>query len=243
MLAVSLLLAAALLTPSSEPSVYRAEFVRAAPGRLLELIDYVKAQLPAYERAGETRPFVLRHSQGDHWDLLLLVPLGDRVSDAFSADRLSKRESAGISGADRDRKWRELVAWHEELYVKGPALADVRREFESAGLAHVEIFQALGGGYEPLRREREMEAAFNTNIGRATLLLFERETTLGGAPWDMFTIDLYRDLKHYADAATAPLEKQDAAARAAGFASSAVIGPTMRTFIGTHHDTIASVVR
>jgi hypothetical protein len=243
MLALSLIVAAAMLPAPAEHALYRAEFVRATPGRLLELIDYVKAQLPAYESAGEARPFVLRHSQGDQWDLLLLLPLGDRVSDAFSADRIKKRESAGLEGSTRDRKWRELVAWHEDLYVNGPSLADVRKEFENAGLAHVEIFQALGGAYDALRREREMEAAFNRNIGRANLLLFERETAVGGAPWDMFTIDLYRDLKHYADATTAPTDRQDEAARAAGFASSAVIGPTMRTYIGTHHDTIASVVR
>jgi hypothetical protein len=186
---------------------------------------------------------VLRHSQGDQWDLLLLVPLGESVNDAFSAARMSRREGAGVAGEKHDRKWRELVAWHEEVYVNGPSLVDVRKEFESAGLAHVEIFQALGGAYDALRREREMEAAFNRNIGRANLLLFEREPAIGGAPWDMFTIDLYRDLKHYADATTAPPEKQDEAARAAGFTSSAVIGPTMRTYIGTHHDTIASVVR
>lgn len=243
MLAHSLVVAAAMLSSPAENALYRAEFVRASPGRLLELIDYVKAQLPAFESAGEARPFVLRHSQGDQWDLLLLIPLGDRVSDAFSAEQMTRRESAGLAGSARDRKWRELVAWHEELYVSGPSLPDVRKEFESAGLAHVEIFQALGGAYDALRREREMEAAFNRNIGRANLLLFERETAIGGAPWDMFTIDLYRDLKHYADATTAPPERQDEAARSAGFASSAVIGPTMRTYIGTHHDTIASVVR
>ena len=243
MLALTLLLSATTFASPAEHALYRVEFVRAAPGRLLELIDYVKAQLPLYESAGEVRPFVLRHSQGDQWDLLLLVPLGDRLTDAFSSDRVSKRERAGLTGEMRDRKWKEIVAWHEELYVSGPSLADVRREFESAGLAHVEIFQALGGAYDALRREREMEAAFNRNIGRATLLLFEREMAIGGAPWDMFTIDLYRDLKHYADATTAPPERQEEAARAAGFASSAVIGPTMRTYIGTHHDTIASIIR
>lgn len=236
---------AALASHSLAPAqpLYRAEFLQAAPGRLLELIDFIKAELPAYDAAGEARPVLMRHSQGDRWDLLLLVPIGDDVSAYFSAARTGRREGAGLAGATRSQRWRELVSWHEELYVRGPALADVRREFDAAGLAHIEIFQAFPGHYDELKRERDMEAAFNEHAGRTRLLLFERELSLGGAPWDMFTIDLYRDLKHYADASTIPPDAGDAAARKAGFESSAMIGPTLRRHISTHHDTIAGVVK
>src|SRR5260370_17812753 len=75
-----LLLSAALLARFSVPasdssSLYRILLLRAAPGRLLEVIDLYKRQLPVYDRGGESRPFLLRHSQGDQWDLRLLFPM------------------------------------------------------------------------------------------------------------------------------------------------------------------------
>jgi hypothetical protein len=110
-------------------------------------------------------------------------------------------------------------------------------------LAHIEIFQALSGHYDDLKKERAMEAAFNEYAGRTHLLYFERDASLGGGAWDMFTIDLYRDLKHYAESSAFTPEAGDAAARKAGFESSAMIGPTLRKHISTHHDTIAGVVK
>ena len=242
-LVVAFSLLATVAGAAQEPTLYRAEFVQAAPGRLLELVEFYRSSLPLYDASGEARPIMMRHSQGDRWDLMLLVPLGNNASAYLSTERTSRRERAGLRGAERDRRWRDLVAWHEELYVRGPSLEDVKKEFDSAGLAHIEIFQALPGHYDELKQERGMEAAFNAYVGRAHLLLFERDVSLGGAPWDMFTIDTYRYLRHYAESSAFSQEAGDAAARKAGFESSAQIGPTMRQHISTHHDTIAGVVR
>ena len=225
------------------PALYRAEFLQATPGRLLDLIDFLKGQNAAYDQAGESRPFLMRHSQGDRWDLMLLVPMGENSATYFSSDRATRRERAGLSGARRDAKIRELVAWHEELYVRGPSLEDVKREYDASGFAHIEIFQALAGHFDALKNEREMEAAFNANLGRAKLLYFERDPALGGAGWDMFTIDFYRDLQHYAQSSAFTPEAGDAAARKAGFEGSAMIGPTLRRHISTHHDTLAGTVK
>lgn len=60
-----------------------------------------------------------------------------------------------------------------------------------------------------------------------------------GAAWDIFTIGVFRDLKHYAESADVPSQDQQAAARAAGFDSPAQIGPYLRRFIREHHDTLA----
>lgn len=229
----------------AQSTLYRAEFVQAAPGRLLDLIDLYQGRRPAYDAAAEPRPLMLRHSQGDRWDLLLLVPLGDVTY--FSADRAARRErvwsGSGMARAEFDRKLRELVAWREELYVQGPPLEEVNRAFAAAGFAHIEIFQALPGAYDALRRERDMEDAFNQAADRSRLLVFTRDPDLGGAPWDLFTIDLYRDLGHYAQSSTLPAATADSAARAAGFSGQADIGPTLRRYIARHHDTLAGIVR
>ncbi len=62
--------------PSDEPYLYRILLVRAAPGRLLDLIERFQLRMAAYEAAGEGRPHLMRHSQGDQWDLMLIFPHG-----------------------------------------------------------------------------------------------------------------------------------------------------------------------
>ena len=84
-----------LLIPSLTPSVtaeslsseqtylYRATFVRAAPGKLLDLIDLFKNRMSVYETSGDKRPFWWRHTQGDQWDLMMLYPM-DSYTDVKS---------------------------------------------------------------------------------------------------------------------------------------------------------------
>ena len=70
-----LLIAVLLIVPglsvrAAEPGyLYNARFVQAAPGRLLELIDTFKKQSSAWAAAGDEAPLIIRHTQGDKWDL------------------------------------------------------------------------------------------------------------------------------------------------------------------------------
>lgn len=51
---------------------YKVTTIRAATGALAELLDW-EAQLSAseyYDEAGQDRPLLMRHSQGDQWDLI-----------------------------------------------------------------------------------------------------------------------------------------------------------------------------
>jgi hypothetical protein len=50
-------------------------------------------------------------------------------------------------------------------------------------------------------------------------------------------------LKHYAQAADVPPAEADAAAKSAGFESTAQIGPYLRTLIALHHDTLAAAIK
>ena len=102
------------------------------------------------------------------------------------------------------------------------------------------MFHALPGRHGGLRHEREMENAYQRELARPQNFIFVRDQ---GASWDLFTIGVYRNLKHYAESADIPQEKQDAAAKAAGFESAAQIGPYLRTFISSHHDTLAAAVK
>jgi len=221
---LALLLCLVVAQPPAE--AYRALFVRAAPGRLVELVDLVKARRDSAP-AG-TRPVLLRHAQGDQWDLVLLQPIGS-LSRYFAVDH---------SGPDP--LWDRLVAWQEELFASGPPLEEFQATAGRAGYFHLEIFVALAGERDSLRAERAMENVFLKAVGKPGNFVFTR---LAGASWDLFTVGFYRDLQDYAAPTGRTPEQEEAAARAAGFVSREAIGPYLRRFINGHHDTIGSVVR
>jgi len=238
-------IALASVTSAAEgQTLYRAMFVRAAPGRLLDIIALYKERVVVFEAAGDEAPLWMRHSQGDQWDLMFLFPM-ESFTEYFSRERVARRASAAKeqslpAPADFRQMVRERMAWHEEVFVEGPSVADVKKAFEGTGLFHVEMFTALPGKQSELRREREMENAFLEKIGRPKSLIF---THVEGAGWDLFSIGFYRDLKHFAESGDVPREKLESAARAAGFLGVDAIGPFLRTLIATHHDTLAVPVK
>lgn len=238
-----LFLVVLVATTANADYLYKAMFVRAAPGKLLELIALYKERMPVYDAAGDLRPFWMRHSQGDQWDLMFLFPM-ESYGEYFKPERMAKRQQAADkSGVPQDqfaKKFYALAAWHEEVFVEGPALVQVQKAFDGMGFFHVEIFIALPGKQADLYREREMENAYQKVLDRPENLIFTHDQ---GAAWDLFTIGGYRDLKHYAESADIPAEKQEQAARAAGFDGADKIGPYLRTLIQLHHDTLAVAVK
>ncbi len=242
--AIALALATAQAPSAQAPAeLYRFVLIQAAPGRLLELIDLYKRRLPVIQAGGDELPIIVRHSQGDRWDLLVIYPSGSFTS-YYSAERLSKREAAanasGVSNGEFARQFYNLVAWHEDVYVDGPAVADLRAYLKDAPLVHFEMMQALAGKRDALIDERRRESAFNEQRGRPRSLIFTHEQ---GAAWDVITLDAYRDWRHYAEQETIPRDVNDAAAKKAGFENADAIGPYMRTLISSHHDTIGTLVR
>ena len=99
-----LLLMILVLVPASSSAatsgyLYKTKLVQAAPGRLLDLIELHKSSLTEYRRTGDEQPLMMRHSQGDRWDLLLLIPMKS-YADYYSPERVSKRSQLSISELD-----------------------------------------------------------------------------------------------------------------------------------------------
>ena len=201
---------------------YRMSLMRAAPGRQADLVKTIAAKAAAAP-AGE-RPLVLKHSQGDQWDLLVLTPMPQGAMKTGQAD----------ASASAD-----FVAWQEDEIVRGPDLSTIDG-FLGAGLYHVEMFHALAGKTGALVHEREMENSYLKAVGRPANAIFTRDW---GASWDSFTIGAYRNWKHYAERDDITKERALAAARSAGFENDDSIGPYLRSLILDHHDTLTTPVR
>jgi hypothetical protein len=228
--------------PQDATSAYRTLLVQAAPGRLQDLLDALAGRLEAYRTAGEERPLILRHSQGDHWDLMLLFPIGS-LADYFGGARAARWERVARAGtpteAEFERRLEPLIEWREEVFVEGPSLAVLRARDEGAGFYHAEMFVALAGRRQDLLEERRMENRYLEAIGREPNLIFTR---IAGAAWDCFTIGFYRDLQQYAEPTSMSAEATDSAARGAGFQGRGAIGVYLRSLIQSHHDTLATRV-
>ena len=212
----------------SAQDLYRTTMVRAAPGKLLELIDAIKKKAEVEKKDLHA----IRHSQGDHWDLLIM----ETIDDYDDTGLLLTTGSRGVLDDPMDH----LISWKEELYVTGPTHREFRRTFNNSDFFHVEIFVALSGQRKQLYDERVMENKYLEELSRDPNQIFVKTQ---GAKWDMFTIGYYKDLKDYANSAQSSDKKEEAAAIAAGFTSAGSIGAYLRNFITEHHDTLAVKVK
>ena len=223
--------------------LYKTTFVRAAPGRLLDLIELYKGRMAVIEAGGDVRPFWWRHTQGDQWDLMLLTPMGS-YTEYYAEARVARREkaaaSSGMSQPDFARKLDACSSWREDVFVYGPSLEFVRKEFEGTGYYHIEIFVSLPGKQDDLYKEREMEDVYAVESGRPYNMIFVRDQ---GASWDIYTLGCYRDLQHWASPSSLTKEQREAAAKKAGFKSADDIGPYMRTLIDMHRDTMGVAIK
>lgn len=221
--------------------LYRVTTLRAAPGGLSDLIDLLIRQEEAgyYVLTRDEPPVIMRHSQGDQWDLLLLYPL-ESYEDYFDDDRIDRREDNREFARTFEERFNSLVAFKEDLFAFGPDIEILRAAFNANGLFHIEMFEALPGLHEDLLREREMENDYLVRTGRRPNMIFVGDL---GSDVDSFTIGFYDSMQDFAAPTGLSAEETDAAARAAGFADSNSIGTYLRRFISSHHDTFAVKVR
>jgi len=225
---------------AQDVAYYKVTTMRAAPGELLALIDMLKEDMQNHKVYGMQQPFLMRHSQGDQWDLLMIYPIGNTLGNFMTDDALEQRGKSKTQDQPYGSSFYDLISFHEEQIVKGPAIDEFNRRFRTFSYYHVEIFQALAGKQAELNKQREMENVYLTEIGRDTNLIF---TKVFGGEDTSFTLGFYRDIKHYAESADIPLDVENKAAVKAGFEGVHTIGSYLRSLIISHHDTLAGAVR
>ncbi|RPJ57621.1 MAG: hypothetical protein EHM24_29345, partial [Acidobacteria bacterium] len=190
---IALLFAAAVPAQTSQPQttqpsaaaaqpgipaleLYHVHFAKAAPGKMNELIDaYKQAPVPAGEPGP---PLILRHLQGDDWDLLVLSPLGkeETLTPAASAE-----EQASI------QRMRGLRTQHGDTFTSGPAWADVRA--------------ALLGGAAPAVTSASMAGTTGAGTAAAGTAGAGRAAAAGAnlPEGTVYTVTTYRSLPGHRD--------------------------------------------
>jgi hypothetical protein len=187
-----------------------------------------------YKKSGGDTPFIIRHSQGDQWDLMVYEHI-----DNYQVYYSKNASLNSIITPNHGDDFYSLVAFHETIYSVGPDYETVAELFDKNNFFHVEMFVALPGKQKELLKQRQMENVYLQEIGRGANLIF---TVDQGAHWDCFTLGGYRDIKHFAESADIPENVEEKAAIKAGFKGVNYISPYLRSLIAMHHDTLGGKV-
>lgn len=210
--------------------LYKVKLLRAAPGGLPDLIEQMWTGSDKLDSSAGEGPWWMRHSQGDHWDLMLIIPVG-RYESFYAGEKQDRRRAF----EELELALMPFVTWQEDVFMYGDAPSTFGAAFGSNSFFHVEMFQALPGKRDALLEERAMENVYLNALGRPQNFVFVKDQ---GAAWDVMTIGCYRDLKHFAGSADIPAGEEEIAAKTAGFESAGSIGFYLRTLIARHNDTL-----
>ncbi len=227
------------LPAAAEESLYRVITIRAAPGEFAGWLDQCAAIRAAYLERGDDAPFVLRHTQGDHWDLMFIEPWGS-FEEYLAPERMARRHSATETMEMLSRWLDDAPAFREDLFALGPPVEELEKLFAQSGFYHVEMFHALPYKKAELLEQRRMENDYLARTGQPTNTIWKG---LSGSDVDAFTIGFHADHASFAAGSSMSEEERDAAAKEAGFEGLDHIAPHLRSLISRHQDTLAVPVR
>ena len=175
----------------AQDQLYRVKLIRAAPGELLSVIDLYKDDMKNHAAYGIDKPYLMRHSQGDQWDLMFIYPI-ESMKSHFSKAAMQKRKRSKTLGKRYGDEFFERISSHQESIFAGPDKEQFKKWFEEFGFYHIEIFTALAGKQKGLLKQREMENVYYKELSRRENFIFTKVT---GSTWDIFTIGFYKNLK------------------------------------------------
>lgn len=217
--------------------LYKVTTIRAATGALAHLLDW-EAQLKASEyfsEAGQEHPLLMRHSQGDQWDLLVIVPM-QSWSAYHSPAATEKRSNASAKYSELIIEGQRLFAFYEDHFAYGPPWSAVKAAYAANSFYHIEMFEAAPGKASELFEQRRMENDYLASTGQIPNMIFRRAA---GSDVDVFTIGFHRSLESFATPADVTVGEKELAAKAAGFKGLSDISFYLRSLISGHHDTLA----
>jgi hypothetical protein len=165
--------------------LYHVFFVKAAPGKVKALVDFMKEPDP---KEPNRKGIILRHQDGDEWDYVAIEHMGTKATV----------ESAGTAMTPAQRS---LMESHNDTFVSGPSWAEFAKAMgidsdatKTSGAVYVvSDYRAVTGHRDEL--EKTLSApptAGDTSSG--TVLLQHVE----GASWNFVTVIRYDSWEKFA---------------------------------------------
>jgi hypothetical protein len=191
------------------------------------LIDLVKEERAT--NSSDRSHFLMRHSQGDQWDILALYPLGSY--------------QGFFKTPGHDKFFREkqdaLISFREDLFAFGPPLEIIKEKFSRNNFYHIEMFNAVAGKQAELLHQRKIE-----NIFLESIEINANSIWIGdyGSDVDSFTIGFYPSLQAYATPNKVSDKEANELAIKTGLEGRAFIGTYLRGLIFSHQDTLAVAI-
>lgn len=217
----------ALSLPGTADDYWVSQY-RASPGKFPALLELVEKTNWAAFEAGA--PLMMRHSQGDHWDLMLLGKHGASCPKTCEQE-MAKFEKAVDDLVDYDLSF---------LASSETSWTELNNLNADSGLYHIEMFQAAAGKHDALARQRRIENDYIEKIGLRANAVF---TVSFGSDVDIFTLGFYRDMAHFAESPELTSDEFEQKAVEAGFKNRADISFHLRELIVGHQDTLAVKVK
>jgi len=224
---LSILLAVTSVSASADD--YWVAQLRAAPGKFPALLELIKTT--DWNSLGEDTPLMMRHSQGNHWDVMLLSAKMTNCKDAACTMAKENYEQSLSSLVDFELNFAAAseTNWHQ-----------LQADAKNAGMFHIEMFNAGAGKHAALLRQRKIENDYLAKTGQKTNAIF---SVTYGSDIDYFTIGFHESLETFAKQGPPSAEAAEKAAVQAGFKNRADISFHLRELLVGHHDTLAGPVK
>jgi hypothetical protein len=104
-----------------DPGRARISIYRVAPGRHLDLLQWLAAREEIAKEAGVPAAQLYAHNDGDSWDYLLIWPITTAEQDR-RLDELAARKGLK-TGFAASIEFRQMLASHTDTYASGPMTA------------------------------------------------------------------------------------------------------------------------
>ena len=220
--------------------LYKVTTVRAEPGQFSNLLTWISEMKSSgyFDAAGTETPLIMRHSQGDQWDVLAITPM-EGWSAYYAKDKTKTRAKAKKAYAGEFKKSDGLIAFEEDVFAYGPDWKDVKAAYAANSFYHIEMFKSVAGKKDTLVEQRRMENAYLGMTAQKENMIFTRAA---GSDIDVFTIGFHPSFESFVTQGEGTDAERERAAKKAGFKDRADLSFYLRSLISGHHDTLAGKV-
>jgi len=153
--------------------LYKVTTLRAEHGQFESLLETITLLQQGDYYKGRPASLIMRHSQGDQWDIMAMLPMGS-WAEYYKPETLAMRAAAVQKNRSLITRLYNDIAFAEDVFVTGPDYEQLKAAYMEKGLYHIEMFHAVGGKQAQLYKQRQMENNYLISTGQTPNMIFKR---------------------------------------------------------------------